>query len=189
MSSSDYASGGGLLRDSNGSRVKGFSRKIGTTSYLLAELWALRDGLIMARTIHVEEKLIINVGALEVINLLSNTKANDRLTQPIVNDCKNILQAFQKVHLQHCYRETNKVVDFLVKLGRRQSDPFVYYVTPPFGIMEALSDDANAILYNQTTRIVTDTYGGFKFGYRLKSQVILLFSLFLLLFRDDTAAG
>ena len=52
--------------------------------------------------------------------------------------------------------------------------------------MEALSDDANVILYNQTTRIVTDTYGGFKFGYRLKSQVILLFSLFLLLFRDDS---
>ncbi|KAK9996367.1 hypothetical protein SO802_021053 [Lithocarpus litseifolius] len=142
LSSSNYASGRGLLRDSNGSWVKGFSRKIGTSSCLLAKLWALRDGLIMARNNHVE-KLIINVDALEVINLLSNTKATNQLTQPIMDDCKNILQAFQEVHLQHCYRETNKVADFLAKLGHRQSDPFVYYVTPPFGIMEALSDDAS----------------------------------------------
>ena len=139
----------------------------------------------MARNIHVEEKHIINVDALEVINLLSNAKATNRLTQPTVDDCRNILQAFQEVHLQHCYRETNKVADFLAKLGHGQSDPFVYYVTPPFSIMEALSDDANAVLYNRTTRVVTDTYdGGFKFDYILKSQVILLFNLFLLLFMD-----
>ena len=109
----------------------------------------------MARNIHVEEKLIINVDALEVINLLSNAKATNRLSQPIVDDCRNILQPFQEVHLQHCYRETNKVTDFLAKLGHRQSDPFVYYVTPPFGIMvlmEALSDDTNAVLYNRTIR-------------------------------------
>ena len=56
LSSSNYASGG-VLRDSNGSWVKGFSRKIGTSNCLLAELWALRDDLIMARNIHVEEKL------------------------------------------------------------------------------------------------------------------------------------
>ena len=94
LSSSNYASGGGLLRDSNGSWVKGFSRKVGTSSCLLAELWALRDDLIMARNIHVEEKLIINVDALEVINLLSNAEATNQLTQPIVDDCRNILQAF-----------------------------------------------------------------------------------------------
>ena len=112
----------------------------------------------MARNIHVEEKLIINVDALEVINLLSNAKATNRLSQPIVDDCRNILQAFQEVHLQHCYRETNKVADFLAKLGHRQSDPFVYYVTPPFGILEALSNDANAVLYNRVTRVVTANF-------------------------------
>ena len=38
-----------------------------------------------------------------------------------------------------------KAADFLAKLGNRQSDFFVYYVTPPFGSMEVLSDDANAV--------------------------------------------
>ena len=100
------------------------------------------------------EKLIVNVDALEVFNLLSNTKATNRLTQPIVDDCRTILQAFQ-VQLQHCYRETNKAADFLAKLGHSLSEPFVYYVTPPFGIMEVLSNYANAILYNRATRVVT----------------------------------
>nr|POE84540.1 putative ribonuclease h protein [Quercus suber] len=57
LSSSNYASGRGLLRDSCGSWVKGFSRKIGTSSYLLAELWALKDGLSMARNMYVENSL------------------------------------------------------------------------------------------------------------------------------------
>ena len=108
--------------------------------------------LLWLETFMLKKKLIINVDALEVINLLSNAKATNRLTQPIVDNCRNILQAFQEVHLQHCYKETNKVADFLAKLGHRQSDPFVYYVTPPFGIMEALSDDTNAVLYNRTIR-------------------------------------
>ena len=131
LSSLSFASGGGLLRDSCGSWVQGFTKKIGTTNCLLVELWALKDGLSMARNMCVEN-LIVNVDALEVVNLLSNTKATNRLTQPIMDACRTILQAFQEVQLQHCYRETNKAVDFLAKLGHSLSEPFVYYMTPPF---------------------------------------------------------
>ena len=38
-----------------------------------------------------------------------------------------------------------KAADFLTKLGHGQSDLFVDYVTPPFDIMEVLSDDVNAV--------------------------------------------
>uniref|UniRef100_A0A2N9GNT5 RNase H type-1 domain-containing protein n=1 Tax=Fagus sylvatica TaxID=28930 RepID=A0A2N9GNT5_FAGSY len=40
-----HAGCGGLIRDWNGEWFKGFSRKIGPTSSVAAELWALRDGL------------------------------------------------------------------------------------------------------------------------------------------------
>ncbi|KAF3964547.1 hypothetical protein CMV_011178 [Castanea mollissima] len=120
LSSRNRASGGGLLRDLNGSWVKDFSRIIGTTSCLLAEFWALRDA------------------------------------QPIVDDCRNILQAFQEYHLQHCYRETNKAADLLAKLGHCPSGPFAYYVTPPFDMM-VLSTDSNAVICTRLTRVLTDT--------------------------------
>ena len=76
--------------------VAWLTKKIGTTNCLLAELWALKDGLSMARNMCVE-KLIVNVDSLEVVNLLFNTKATNRLTQPIVDACRTILQAFQEV--------------------------------------------------------------------------------------------
>lgn len=110
--------------------MKGFSRKIGTSSCLL----------------------------LEVITHLSNSKATNRLTQPIVDYCRNTLQAFQVVHLQDYFKETNRAADFLAKLGHSQLDPFVYYVSPPFGIMEVLTNDANGVLYTQTTRDVTVSF-------------------------------
>ena len=92
LSSLSFASGGGLLRDSCGSWVQSFTKKIGTTNYLLVELWALKDGFSMA------------------------------------------------------------------SLGHSLFEPFVYYMTPPFGIMEVLSNDANAVLYNRASRVVTTEF-------------------------------
>ena len=37
--------------------------------------------------------------------------STNRLTQPLVADCKAMLQAFQEVHLLRYYRETNKAAD------------------------------------------------------------------------------
>ena len=111
----------------------------------------------MARSLNIDKFIInvdafegfINVDASEVINLFSNLNASNWLTQPIVDDCRNIFRAFQEFqqfHLQHFYRETNKIADALAKLGRCQSAPFVYYVTPPFDIIEISSSDSNSII-------------------------------------------
>nr|POE83413.1 putative ribonuclease h protein [Quercus suber] len=110
LPSSGRTGGGGLIRDSTGSWVWGFSRLIGTSSILFAELWASRDGIAMAKSLNID-KLIINVDAFEVINLFSKPSYTNRLTQPIVNDCKNMLQAFQEYRMQHCYRETNRAAN------------------------------------------------------------------------------
>lgn len=42
------ASGGGLLRDHSSNWLTGFSHAMGSTSSILAELWALHDGLSLA---------------------------------------------------------------------------------------------------------------------------------------------
>ncbi|KAK7859306.1 hypothetical protein CFP56_006808 [Quercus suber] len=45
---------------------------------------------------------------IQVINLFSKPSYTNRLTQPIVNDCRNMLQAFQEYRMQHYFRETNR---------------------------------------------------------------------------------
>ena len=56
--------------------------------------------------------------------------------------------------MQHCFKETNKVVDLLAKLGRGQFEPFISYITLPFVVMEALSFDCNAV---PCTRLIWDS--------------------------------
>ena len=41
--------GGGALRSSSGDWIGGFVRKMGSTSSTVVELWALKDGLTMAK--------------------------------------------------------------------------------------------------------------------------------------------
>lgn len=98
----------------------------------------------MAKTLNIS-KLIINVDASEVINLLSKPSDINRLTQPIADDCRNMLQAFKEHRMQHCFRETNKAADLLAKLGHYQAESSASYVTTPFVVMEAHAYDSNAI--------------------------------------------
>ena len=72
-----------------------------------------------------------------------------------MDDYKNMLQAFQEYHMQHCFRETNKVADLLAKLGRGQFESFISYVMPLFVVMEALSCDCNAVPYTHLIRAST----------------------------------
>ena len=90
-------------------------------------------------------KLIINVDASKVINLFSKPSYANRLTQPIMDNCRNMLQAIQEFRMQHCFRKTNKAVDLLAKLGYCQIESFVSYVTPPLVVLEALAYDSNAV--------------------------------------------
>ena len=62
-------SAGGLIRDSNGNWVRGFSRFIGTTNSFAAELWGLRDGLELAQKLDMA-KLIVEVDAKAVVDII-----------------------------------------------------------------------------------------------------------------------
>ena len=81
----------------------------------------------------------------EAIKLLSSPSNSNRLTQPLVNDCRDTLQAFQQVRLLHCYKEANNAADSLAKIGSAQSELFVSFVTPPLSVMEVLNYDSTHV--------------------------------------------
>lgn len=45
---------GGVLRCSNGDWIARFARKLGNTSSIVAELWAFKDGLTVAKQLGIE---------------------------------------------------------------------------------------------------------------------------------------
>ena len=51
------ANAGGLIRNSMGSWIRGFSRSIGITHSMAVELWALRDGFVLANNLNIKKTL------------------------------------------------------------------------------------------------------------------------------------
>ena len=82
-------SGGGVIRDHNGKWLKGYTRSLGCTNSCMAELWALRDGLLLARDMGLNS-LIIELDALSVVLLMFNNTPNLTL-EPLLNDCRNLV--------------------------------------------------------------------------------------------------
>ena len=156
-----HAGVGGLLGDSNGTWVQGFSKPLGTAMVLMAELWALREGLRMARQLNIYY-LMVNVDSSDVVKVYSSSSSSNRLTWPLVAECRDILQAFHQVQLSHCYREANHAADLVAKIGSSQREDFVYYVTPPFSLLDVLtfdcaSDSAPKVSVNPETTVSFDT--------------------------------
>lgn len=124
------ASTGGILRDHYGIWIGGFHRNIIADSSLKAELWALRDGLSLAKDENIK-KLEIEVDSMTVLNLIH---ATNMVNHPLVNllfDCRLLMQGFEEVSITHIYREANRCADALandapVSVG----DLYIYPVIP-----------------------------------------------------------
>jgi hypothetical protein len=63
----DLVSGGGLLRDFDGKWLRGFYRNISIRNSVVAELWALCDGLVVAHNLNIH-KLFIEQDAKSIPN-------------------------------------------------------------------------------------------------------------------------
>jgi hypothetical protein len=87
------AGAGGIIRNHTGGWIKGFSRKIGVTNSLAAELWGLRDGLILAHQQNIK-KIIIELDAKAVIDLVQPANLIPLSHHPyraLIVDCRSLI--------------------------------------------------------------------------------------------------
>ena len=109
----EKAGGGGVLRADNGAWIKAYSRNTGHTTSLLAELWAIRDGLSMC--------IDLGINALIV--------KSDATNASLVADCRLLLSQIPQVKVLHCFREANCCVDALARIGTYQIQ-ICCFITP-----------------------------------------------------------
>ena len=131
------AGGGGVIRDHLGHWIKGYSRAMGTTNSFTAELWALRDGLIIAKDLGLCN-LIVELDASSVVQLLSSDKPN-LLMEPLLSDCRSLYRTIPNKRIQHVYREANQCADALARLGSSVVSSFVVFVEPPPVVVSLLA--------------------------------------------------
>lgn len=137
---SNRAGAGGLIRDERGTWTSWFSRFVGSTNSLITELWAVREGLQLAKRLNIQN-LVVELDALVVVNLLNGLNVNEFLT-PIVLDCREILQGFREARVQHSFREGNRVADLLAKMGRHLTSGMIIFDVPPRELLLPLMYDA-----------------------------------------------
>ena len=131
---------GGLLRDSNGRWIRGFAKAMVVSSSLAAEMWALREGLILCLDVQTQA-VEIELDATAAISFLSGNSNTNGDLFGLVDDCKDLLKQLPQVRMLHCYREANACADTLARLGAVSDGGDSYFVTPPHNVIPFLNFD------------------------------------------------
>lgn len=135
------ASGGGVLRDSRGMFIHGFSTNFGICSTDRAELAAMEIGLKLAQSLGIR-KLLIQMDNKACIEVLNNLTYQGGECYYILNNCRRIIGSREwETRFNHCYPEGNKVADKLANLGVVQGERVVYFDVPPHEVIRLPQED------------------------------------------------
>lgn len=108
------AAGGGLIRDYTGKLLSAFCTRFPGSSSFEAELLALLQGLILARSF--STCIWIELDAAAVVSLLSSEGFGPAKTRNTVAHIRLLLKDIQ-VRITHIHREDNRTADSLANRG------------------------------------------------------------------------
>ena len=117
------AGGGGVLRSSDGEWVASFMRKLGNMSSIVAKLWALKDGLNVAKQLGIEN-ICIEMDAVFIVHLVSSPSVVNLMLEPLLTDCRNLIKTFPNHMVTHVFKEANGCVDCLARMGANLNHDF-----------------------------------------------------------------
>ena len=128
------------MRNSDGNWIRGFSRSMGTCSSLMAKIWALKDGLCLAKELGFSS-IYVEVDVELVVGLLFNPSCVNLVMEPLLFDCRNLLQDFTNPIERHVFRKVNQCADALANLGLHLNSSFVTFVDPSPMVEDLLAFD------------------------------------------------
>lgn len=120
---------------------------MGMTNSLIAELWGIIDGLVLARSMRILN-IHVQSDAKEAIGLIVEEFNDDIPLLPLISDCRRLLIDFQKYKLRHVFREANGVAYILAKEVVSIKENYVILVEPTVGCLSTLRDYVCGIAIN-----------------------------------------
>ncbi|XP_004305978.1 PREDICTED: uncharacterized protein LOC101292333 [Fragaria vesca subsp. vesca] len=106
---SNFASGF-VLRDDSGCPLIAYTRRIGKTDVPIAEVVALRDGLLSARNRNIS-RVIAEGDSQLVINCIKSTTSIPSKLSSIVKDIIHIATRFEHISFSHTFQEANFIAN------------------------------------------------------------------------------
>ncbi|KAE8669301.1 hypothetical protein F3Y22_tig00112249pilonHSYRG00207 [Hibiscus syriacus] len=122
---------GGVIRNHDGGWEIGFSKNIGSSTVLQAELWGIYEGLLLAKSI----ALVIEV--------------NPRRNQlSLVRAIAKLCFSNWEVSFEWIPRSRNKVADKIAKLAPVEHFDLIQYALPPMEVADIVTLEANAATHD-----------------------------------------
>lgn len=85
-----------MVWDKNGKWLAGFSRRIGITTSFIAELWGLREGLILCCNLNISS-LVAELDTKVVVDIFLNPSYHNTVVLPILDDCRQLVHWFRQI--------------------------------------------------------------------------------------------
>lgn len=140
---------GGLIRNSVGLFLKGFSGLIhGSTCILQVDLTAILEGFRMVVIMGIEELVCFSDSQI-LVNLVSGEVSKFHAYTVIIQDIKDII-ASHNFRIFHTLREGNRCANFLAKIGATSTAPFLEHQSPPLDLIGMLKIDASGTCFLRT---------------------------------------
>ncbi|KAF7800797.1 putative ribonuclease H protein [Senna tora] len=131
---------GGVARDHDGNWLFGFSKKIGASSALHAEIWSIWTAMKIAKDKDLP-RIIIETDSKLALDLLLKNDDTCHPLSGLVRKIKVLLQDDWMINFSHIFREGNRVANALACHGHSASSPFVYFESAPSFCKGILLDD------------------------------------------------
>nr|WMB96843.1 reverse transcriptase [Solanum melongena]WMB97160.1 reverse transcriptase [Solanum aethiopicum] len=131
---------GGLCRDTQGSWLFGFTRKLGWGPITKAELYAIYSGLSLAWSQGYRKVILESDSLVAVSKILQPLKDSDPLFS-IIHACKELLHRNWSVSIVHVYREANTCADRMANLAHKGPFDLSLLLQPPSYLAPYLQED------------------------------------------------
>ena len=95
--------------------MSGFSRTIGATTNVQAELRAFKNGLKLVIDLGIFN-LEIEMDSLLVVELVNFITSPNAFFSTIVTDCRSLIERFETCSLKYIFREANNCVNLLFRI-------------------------------------------------------------------------
>ncbi|KAL9414398.1 hypothetical protein AB3S75_042799 [Citrus x aurantiifolia] len=134
------AGAGGVIRDSVRNWILGFCMNIGECPVVMAELWGLYQGLVLAWDAGIK-CLLVEVDSLCVSQMISKQVVVPNVSHALVVAVRDLLNRNWQVSLNHIFREANSVADFMANMTHSLPYGLHLFTSPPVGIYSVILQD------------------------------------------------
>ena len=126
----------------------GFTRSIGMTNNFAAELWGLREGLLLCSNLNINA-LEVELDAKSIVDALGNSSYVNNVISPLLDDCKLLISCIPQFCIKHCFRQANRCADSLARLSFCLDADFSTFDSLPVDLIDVFEDDLNGLFCNR----------------------------------------